>query len=320
MQTRILLLRKWLIEETDYEHQLGCCEILGRWEQIGIKTDRRSVYKDIDTLKELGLDIQCERRKQNYYYVAEKQFELAELKLLVDAVEASQIIPKKETEDLVKKLTSFASEADREELSRPVIVDKVFKNTNAEVLTNTDLLYQAIRKRKKVSFQYYDYMPNKKKILKHNGKVYILSPYFLKWNSDKYYVVGYSDDHMNISHFRVDRMANVQILSNASQKKPKGFNPQKYATRVFGMYSADLRNVTLLCENDLLKDIFDKFGVGIQTNIVDEHHFQVTVEVEPSPPFFGWVFQYEGRIQVVGPHDVVKKKHWMCNALISTER
>ena len=170
MQTRILMLQKWLQEETDSEHQLGCCEILKRWESLGIYTDRRSVYKDIETLKEAGLNIQCERRKQNYYYIAEKQFDLAELKLLVDAVEASQIIPIRETEKLVKKITSFAPEKDRKELSRPVIVDKVFKNTNPETMTNTDLLYQAIRKKKKVSFQYCDYSPDKKRFLKHDKK------------------------------------------------------------------------------------------------------------------------------------------------------
>lgn len=307
MQTRILLLRKWLIEETDYEHQLGCCEILERWEQIGIKTDRRSVYKDIDTLKELGLNVQCKRKEQNYYYIAEKQFELAELKLLVDAVEASQIIPQKETEVLVKKLTSFASEADRKELSRPVIVDKVFKNTNEEALTNTDLLYQAIRKRKKVSFQYYDYIPIKKQVLKHNGKVYVISPYFLKWNSDKYYIVGYSDDHKSISHFRVDRMTNVQILNIVAEKRPKGFNPEKYATKMFGMYSTELQKVTLICKNDKMKHVVDKFGTNVKTSIVDAFHFKTTVELELSPPFYGWVFQFGGDIRIESPDEAKEK-------------
>lgn len=308
------MLSKWLQEDSDSEHPLGCCEILERWEKIGISTDRRSVYKDIETLKAMGFDIQCERKSQNYYHIADKKFELAELKLLVDAVEASQIIPQKETDALVKKIVSFTTLENREELSRPVIVDKVFKNTNPEAMVNTDLLYQAIRKRKKISFQYYDYTPKKKKCLKHDGMVYGLSPYFLKWNSDKYYVVGYSDDHNNISHFRVDRMTGIRILNCSARRKPEGFNPQKYATKVFGMYSADLKEVILRCSNERIKDVVDKFGKNVKIQNIDAENFEITVEVEPSPPFFGWVFQFGGSIRVDSPEEVKQEMASMMDA------
>ena len=303
-QTRILYLYKWLMEETNAEHPLSTTEILQRWEQMGVPAERRSVYKDIDILTEFGFSIECIRGSSNYYYAKEKTFTVSELKVLIDAVGASQAIPNPETKRLIRKLISFATPEEQEDLDRPIYVDKAYKNTNPQFYATTDVLYAAIRDKKKVSFNYLDVSVDKKKVYRHDKKIYIFSPYFLKWDRDKYYAVGWSDDHQGISHFRVDRIANIQLLDDTAEKKPQGFNPSKYGTQVFGMYAADMKSVTLRCENERMKDVLDKFGKNVSVTAVDEGLFNAVVEVEPSPPFYGWVFQFGGGIQIVEPEEV----------------
>lgn len=305
-QTRILMLYKWLNEETDPDHPITSKEILDRWGGMGITTDRRSVYKDVETLKEIGVEVYSCRGAYNSYYIGEKSFSLAELKIMIDALESCQILPAPETRRLVEKLSSFAAPWEQEELLRPIYVDKAYKNTNHQVFVTTDALYEAIRNKRKVTFNYTDFSVDKRKIYKHNKYLYTLSPYYLKWDRDKYYVVGFSDDHNNISHFRIDRIANIEVIDEKAVKRPRGFSPAKYATQVFGMYSTAAKSITLRCTNERMKDIVDKFGKNIPVTIVDEDHFEVVIEVEPSPPFFGWVFQFGGDIKIVGPMEVGK--------------
>ena len=303
-QTRILYLYKWLMEESSAEHPLSTVEILRRWEELGVSAERRSVYRDIDILTKFGCSIECVRGVSNNYFAVEKTFTLAELKVLIDAVGASQAIPNAETKRLIRKLLCFATPEEQKDLDRPLYVDKVYKNTNPQFYATTDTLYTAIRDKKKVSFHYLDVSVDKKKVYRHDKKSYVLSPYFLKWDSDKYYVVGWSDDHQGISHFRVDRIANIQLLDETAAKKPTGFNPSKYGTQVFGMYSADSKSVTLRCSNEHMKDVMDKFGKNVPVTVADEGYFDAVVEVEPSPPLYGWVFQFGGGIRIEGPEEV----------------
>ena len=306
-QNRILFLYKWLNEETDCDHPLTSKEILERWDQLGFSTDRRSVYKDIETLQSFGVKVVSCRGTYNSYFLEEKQFSLAELKIIIDALESCQILPAPETKRLVEKLSFFAAPWEQEELLRPIFVDKAYKNTNHQVFITTDTLFEAIKKKKKVTFNYTDYSVDKRKIYKHDKYLYTFSPYYLKWDRDRYYVVGYSDDHENISHFRVDRIANIKLLDAVAQKKPKGFSPAKYATQVFGMYSSCPCIVTLRCANERMRDVIDKFGKNIPVNIVDDNHFETMIEVEASPPFFAWVFQFAGDVLIVSPDEVKNK-------------
>ena len=304
-QNRILFLYKWLNEETDCDHPLTSKEILERWDQLGFSTDRRSVYKDIETLQSFGVKVVSCRGTCNSYFLEEKQFSLAELKIIIDALESCQILPAPETKRLVEKLSFFAAPWEQEELLRPIFVDKAYKNTNHQVFITTDTLFDAIRNKKKVTFNYTDYSVDKRKVYKHDKYLYTFSPYYLKWDRDRYYVVGYSDDHDNISHFRVDRIANITLLEDVAQKKPKGFSPAKYATKVFGMYTSNPCVVTLRCTNERMRDVIDKFGKNIPITIIDDNHFETLVEVEPSPPFYGWLFQFGGDILITAPEIVV---------------
>ena len=315
-QNRILFLYKWLNEETDCDHPLTSKEILERWDQLGFSTDRRSVYKDIETLQSFGIKIVSCRGTYNSYFLEEKQFSLAELKIIIDALESCQILPAPETKRLVEKLSFFAAPWEQDELLRPIIVDKAYKNTNHQVFITTDTLFEAIRNKKKVAFNYTDYSVDKRKVYKHDKYLYIFSPYYLKWDRDRYYVVGYSDDHKNISHFRVDRIANITLLEDSAQKKPKGFSPAKYATRVFGMYSSEPCLVTLQCVNERMRDVIDKFGKTIPVKIIEDSRFETVIEVELSPPFYAWVFQFGGDIIIKSPSKAVKTFEDMVNKFV----
>jgi len=303
-QKRILLLYKWLLEETDADHPIASTDVLQRWEEAGVPTDRRSVYKDVETLVSCGVPIEMSRTITNNYYLADREFTLGELKILIDAVESCQIIPNSASRRLVRKLSSYAIAEERDELRRPVYVDKVYKTGNTNIFDITDVLHTAIREKKKVKFNYTDYAVNRSKIYRHDQAVYTLSPYFLKWNSDRYYVIGWSDEHENVSHFRIDRIGNLYMTDEKAEKKPSGLDPEKYGSKVFGMYGAEPEMVTLRCFNARMRDIVDKFGMRVPVEMVDDEHFDVLVEVEPSPPFFGWIFQFGGEIRIVGPKQV----------------
>ena len=319
-QTRILQLFRWLRDETDTDHAMTTGEVLDRWAALGIHTDRRSVYKDIETLRAFGCDIVMRRGIQNSYYMVNQPFDLAEIKLLIDAVESCQIIPAVATRKLVQKLTQLATIHDRDNLKRPLITDKSYKTDNDRALRNADVLYNAINTKRKVVFSYWDYLPTKKKVLKHNGLRYIVSPYLLKWDGDRYYMVGYSETHDSTKHFRVDRIADLAIVPEKQSRRPVGFNPNRFATKVFGMYGGEERTVTLFCKNETMKNIIDKFGKNVRTEVIDSEHFKAIVNIEPSPPFFGWVFQFEGKIQIQEPEVVREKMNGMIEQYKSNNR
>ena len=161
---------------------------------------------------------------------------------------------------------------------------------------------------KMIEFRYFDYTPDKQKVFKHDGYKYKFSPYTLFWSDDYYYVIGYSDKHEKIAHFRVDRMDKPRIKEKDIRPKPTNFSPSDYANEVFAMYDGETMKVELECENSLMNTIIDRFGESVQTSIVDDEHFIATAEVSVSPTFYGWVFQFEGKMRILSP-DKVKQKY-----------
>ena len=165
-----------------------------------------------------------------------------------------------------------------------------------------------------------DYNGKKQRVLRNNGEVYILSPYTLYWNEDNYYVIGYSDKHDNISVFRVDRMSNVRMLNEKSETKPKAFKAKDYADKIFSMYAGENEVVELECENSMMKYLIDRFGVGVETEPMSNTdytspvgRFRAKVEVTLTPTFYSWVFQFEGKIKIIGPERALKEYRAMLN-------
>lgn len=302
-QHRIIMLYCFLHEKTDEHHSVTAADILRFWKDHGIQAGRKSVYSDIDLLMNIGADIICIKSTQNRYFMGARLFELPELKLLVDAVESSHFTTSKKSTDLIKKLGKLTSEHQAEVLGRHIYMAGTVKPDNETVYYGVDCIQTAIQRRRKISFQYYEYTPQKEKVFKHDGYQYIFSPYALIWNRDFYYMVGWSDKHEKVAQFRVDRMANVELLEEAAVQNGD-FDPAEYVREVFGMYGGDARTVELLCENSVMRSVVDRFGEGVCTETVDADHFKATVEAAPTPPFFAWVFTFCGKIQIVSPEDV----------------
>ena len=211
-QLRVLLLLRYLYKHSSEEHPVSVVDILQFWESKGIHTDRKSVYGDIAVLREFNLDIVQRRERQNLYFIGSRLFELPELKLLVDAVESSHFITRKKSADLIRRLSTLASQEQVQQLDRPVYMDGMAKQDNEGIYYTVDTIHSAIREQKQITFQYTEYTSEKKKVLKHDGYWYFFSPYALIWSQDFYYAVGWSEKHDKVAQFRVDRMVNVELL------------------------------------------------------------------------------------------------------------
>ena len=305
-QQALLLLRQYLYQQTDEQHPVSVTDILAFWQQHGIQAGRKSVYTDIELLQNAGMDIVCVKSSQNKYFVGQRLFELPELKLLVDAVESSRFITEKKSTALIKKLGHLTSTAQAEQLNRRIYMGGTPKPENESIYYNVDTIHNAVQKKQQITFQYFEYTPKKEKILKHDGYKYRFSPYAMIWNRDCYYAVGWSEKHGKIAQFRVDRMTAVEPLERAAVQT-LNFDPAEYVRKVFGMYPDDLCTVKLLCDNEVMRSVIDRFGENVWTETVDEQHFRATVEVAPSPPFFSWVFTFSGKIRIVSPAAVLEE-------------
>ena len=305
-QQALLLLRQYLHQQTDEQHPVSVTDILAFWQQHGIQAGRKSVYTDIELLQNAGMDIVCVKSSQNKYFVGQRLFELPELKLLVDAVESSRFITEKKSTALIKKLGHLTSTAQAEQLNRHIYMGGTPKPENESIYYNVDTIHNAVQKKQQITFQYFEYTPKKEKILKHDGYKYRFSPYAMIWNRDCYYAVGWSEKHGKIAQFRVDRMTAVEPLEQTAVQT-LDFDPAEYVRKVFGMYPDDLCTVKLLCDNEVMRSVIDRFGENVWTETVDEQHFRATVEVAPSPPFFSWIFTFGGKIRIISPLTVLEE-------------
>ena len=308
---KLLYLIKMLRENTDENHPMSTPDIIKYLENQGIHAERKSIYNDMECLADFGYDVvQVQSRLGGGYYLGSREFELPELKLLVDAVESSRFITAKKSERLIEKLGKLTSESHARQLDRHIYMEGTAKPENECIYYSVDEIHNAIQEKRQITFQYYEYTPQKEKILKHNGYRYQFSPYALIWSRDCYYAVGWSEKHGKLAQFRVDRMVAVESSNQAAVCKPD-FDPAEYVRKIFGMYPDDLCTVELLCDNEVMRSVIDRFGEEVSTVTVDDGHFKAIVEVAPSPPFFAWVFTFCGKIQILGPAEVLDEMRGM---------
>lgn len=303
---RILYLQKILLERTDEEHPLSTTQLIGILnEEYGISAHRTTITKDIAALVEYGLDIVTIHSTQSKYFVASRQFELPELKLLIDAVESSKFITPKKSNALIEKIHTLTSPGQVSKLKRNNYIADRVKPDNEQIYYIVDTINDAINEGRQISFQYYDYTGLKKKVLKNKGEVYKLSPYHLLWNGDYYYVLGYSEKKGKIVTFRVDRItASPEILEKESVPQPEDFNIADFTKEVFYIYDGDEVTVALRCDNSLMKTMIDRFGEDVTTLAYDMTSFRLITEVSASQTFFGWVFGFGGKVQILAPAEV----------------
>ena len=305
---RILLVFKYLWETTDEDHTASLADISAYLQGCGIpKPDARTLRKDIEQLIEFGVDIVHNRSVQNQYHVATRHFEAPELKLLIDAVQSSRFITQKKSMALIAKLASFAGPYHTELLHRELYVDSRTKSNNESIYLAIDRIQTAVAEKRKISFQYFDYASDKTRVLRHNGRRYAVSPYALIWNNDAYYLVGHHDSRGHIATFRVDRIIARELLNEPVVERPSDFDVSAYFTKEFSMLGGRECEVELLCQNDLMGNILDRFGEDVLTEIVDEGYFKATVTVALSNNFYGWVFASAGSIRILSPSEAISE-------------
>lgn len=281
-------------------------DILAR--EYSMKIHRTTVGKDIAELIEMDVDVHCVRSTQNRYFIGTRYFEMPELKLLVDAVASSKFITEKKSAELIAKLDKFASIYQRDSIKRNIFTEARVKPHNERSFYIVDCINDAINKGRMVQFTYFEYDANKQKVLRNEGRPYLFSPYSLVWNGDYYYVIGFSHKHEKIGTFRVDRIESTpEILQEAAMPMPEGFSVSEFTKTVFQMYDEERVTVELVCVNEMMKVIIDRFGEEVRTEIIDDEHFRAVVEVSLSPNFFGWLFSFGEKIKVVYPQWVVDR-------------
>ena len=306
---RILYVKKILEERSDENNPISTFQLIDILrDDYGIQAHRTSIYKDIEALKEYGADIETIHSTQSKYFIAGRNFELPELKLLVDAVESSKFITDKKSRILINKICSLTSRGQVESLKRNNYVFNRIKPSNEKIYYIVDRINDAINTYKKIAFQYYEYNEKKCKVKKNKGEVYVISPYKMVWNGDFYYVLGYSQKHEKIVTFRVDRIADTpDILDEDALPLPKDFDLQDYLQRVFLMYDGETKKIWLSCEKHQMKTIIDRFGENVKITQSNEDRFTIEVVVSVSPTFFGWIFGFCGQIKIIGPQDVANQ-------------
>ena len=307
---RVLYMHQILQQFTDAEHQLTTNQIRNIMEKdYGISMHRTTVPGDIEMLKAAGIDVHARRSRQNKYYLENSNFELPELKIMIDAVESSKFITEKKSHILVGKLLKLTSITSAEKLKRNLHTSGRVRSGNEKGYYIVDAINDAINNGKLISFFYTDFDGQKRQILRNDGRPYIVSPYTLIWNGDFYYLVGWNHDQEMVRTYRVDRiLRRPDILKEDAQPVPEDFDLARYTREVFRMYDdEEPLQVTLLCDNTVMKGIIDKFGMDITIKKVDANHFRTKVKVCTSPTFYGWIFQWGGKIRIEGPEDVVTK-------------
>ena len=300
----------WLFtEKTDATHYITMADILDYLSSNDISAERKSIYADIEALRNYGFDIKGFQQKGKYlYHLVNRKFELAELKLLVDAVQSSKFITAKKSNELIKKIGSLASTYESKELQRQVYVSNRIKTMNESIYYNVDQLHKAINWNKKITFQYSQWTVDKKIKLKKGGALYKVSPWALMWDNANYYMVAFDLEEEKIKHFRVDKMRHINLTKDKRDGKTQfeKFDMGVYATKMFGMFGGKEEKVRLECKNDLVGVIIDRFGKDAMIIPIDDEHFRINVDVEVSQQFLAWVIGLGEGAKILSPESVVE--------------
>ncbi len=304
---KVLYLLNIMKELTDDDHGLTLPQILEELAKYGIKAERKSIYGDFEALRDFGLTIEKRTGKNITYHLAERDFELPELKLLVDAVQSSKFITHKKSSALIKKIEGLASKYEAQQLQRQVFVANRIKTMNESIYYAVDEIHRAISDDKKISFKYFEWNMKKERQYRRNGKIYMVSPWALTWDDENYYMIAFDDESSIIKHYRVDKMHGLKI----TDKKRMGaelfenFDMALYSKKTFGMYGGRDEQVTLRCKDKMAGVIIDRFGQDVIMYEAGEEQFEVSVRVSVSPLFLTWIMNFGGDIKILSPQSVI---------------
>ena len=305
-----LYIMNYLLQNSDEEHLITMPQIIEHLKANGITSERKSIYDDIEALRFYGLDIvQGGTGKNTGYYIANRSFELPELKLLVDSVQSSKFITHKKTATLIRKIETLASIHEAQLLDRQVFVKNRIKTMNESIYYNVDAIHNGISQNRKIQFKYFEYTVQKTRRYRKDGAFYVVSPFAMTWDDENYYLVAYDSEAGIIKHYRVDKMTDISTTEEVRDglEAYKALDMAVYAKKVFGMFSGEEENVQLRFENHLVGAVLDRLGREVFIIADGEEHFTVRANVVVSPQFFAWITGFGSAARIVGPDHVVEQ-------------
>lgn len=304
---KVLYIADLLLKSSNETNPISMGQIIDYLESNGIPAERKSIYDDIEALKEYGLDIIYTRDGERGYYIGLRDFELAELKLLVDAVGSSKFISARKSKTLIDKITKLTNEQDAKSLRRQVEVTGRIKSMNESIFYNVDMIHDACRKNVNITFKYLQWKKGKKLAYKNQGKIYNVSPWMLYWEAEQYYLIAYDVNDDKIKYFRVDKMDKINLTKDkrSGEKLYKSQIGKDFSHKNFHMYSGREVSVVLEATNDIMGVIIDKFGDDVHMH-QHEDTFTISTKVIISNQFYGWLAGLSGKVKITAPEEEVK--------------
>ena len=304
---KLLYIYKLLYEKTDEYHTVTVNNIISYLNTVGIPAERKSIYDDIEALQSFGIDIKKSGTKINHYNLVSRDFELYELKILIDCVQSSKFITHAKSLDLVDKLQKLTSGEEAKDLHRQVFVYQRIKSMDESVFRNVDSINNAISQGKKISFKYWSWTTSKERSYKKDGEAIIINPVTLAMDSDNYYLVSYSSKYKDFTHYRVDKIDTVKILDDDCEKPDKTFKPDLYSKSIFSMYGGDLTDVKIRFNSSTANAVIDRFGTDVYIRKEDDNYFIANLKVSVSPTFLTWILGFGGNAKILSPEWVINE-------------
>ena len=311
---KLLYLARILGDRTDEEHPMTIGDMITALGQQGIEAERKSLYDDIEALNGFGMDIETRKTRTFGYYVGSRPFELPELKLLVDAVQCSRFITTKKSADLIRKIEGLTSRGLASQLQRQVFLTNRVKTLNESIYYNVDKLHTAIFEQRQATFRYYEYTLDKRERFRRNGERYTVNPCALTWDNENYYLIAYDAPGERYRHYRVDRMAQVEILQDRPRDpvpETPEFDLSRYTRSLFTMFAGEEEMVEMEFDNSLISVVIDRFGKDVPFSRPKPDRFRIHAKIATSPPFLSWIVQFGANACVVGPPSIVEKMRQM---------
>lgn len=303
---KLLYIWQCLLEKTDETHAVTTQELIAYLNGVGIAAERKTIYADIDTLIDFGLDIIKSPPPKSGYQLVSRDFELAEVKLLVDLVQSSKFITTKKSRELIAKLEKLVSRNDAKTLQRQVVVSDRNKASNETIYYSVDVIYEAIATDSRILFAYFEWDENKKKKLRREGEFYEVSPWLLTWDNQNYYLVAYDEKAQKMKHYRVDKMLHISKMEKPRLGRElfEKMDIAAFSKRTFGMFAGEESVVKLKLEKSLVGVIVDRFGTDVPLRSIDETYAQTRVQVAVSPQFFGWLAGFGTKMKILSPPEI----------------
>ena len=301
---KLLYIRDYLERNSDEAHPVGAQELITMLANHGIDCERKAVYSDIKALQDFGIDILNRRGKNGGYYIGSRNFELPELKLLIDAVQSSRFLTEKKSRELIGKLLRECNRHDERLMHRDVVIDRRVKSMNETIYYNVDAIQDAISRGVQITFRYFDWAIDGSR--RYRDKEYMASPYGLCQDNENCYLLAHSPRY-GVTHYRVDRMTNILLTDEKRVPCPELTGPRlvEHANQLFQMYSGENVGAKLRFHRSLTNVVFDRFGHDVMMIPDGEDHFTVVVEVAVSPIFLSWVIGFGEKAKIVYPPHVV---------------